>query len=290
MTAETSPESCESCGTTLTPWRLDDANVLLQCPACGHLRRDLATCPAGHRSLTYGGDPGMDRVRLWLTYRRLAALAPGARRVFEVGYGSGGLLRRYLDAGAAVGGADPGHLGGRVDPEVASRGRLWAGPVEELAADPTYDLVLGIHVVEHAPDVSTFLAACTRLLRPGGTLALLTPDGESEVLRRSGAAWWMLEDPTHVRFLSGRSAAVLVDRAGLVDVRVTRPLLDSMATEMATVARRRAPAGDGRGVLARPGVRLSALMALPLTIATRALRPTVRPSLLIVATRPGGSP
>lgn len=286
----TGSTSCEACGTILVPWQLDESNILLRCPSCGHLRRDLSTCPAGHRSFTYGGDPGMDTVRLWLTYRRLVAAVPKAGRVFEVGFGSGGLLRRYLDAGASVAGTDPGHLGGRVDAQVSSRGRLWSRPVEEVAADPSYDLVLGVHVVEHAPDVSAFLEACAGMLRPGGTLALVTPDAGSELLRRSGAAWWMLEDPTHVRFLSDRSAQTLLERAGLVDIRVTRPLLDSMATEMATFARRRVPAGRGdAGVLARRRVRLGALVALPLTLAVRAVRPGVRPSLLIVATRPDGT-
>ena len=84
--------------------------------------RDLADCPARHRSETYGGDPGLDAARLRLTHRLLRTAAPTAHSVFEVGFGTGALLRRFPPAGRRSAGADPGLLEVDVDPAVVAAG------------------------------------------------------------------------------------------------------------------------------------------------------------------------
>lgn len=46
---------------------------------------------------------------------------------------------------------------------------------EDLArAGLTYDAVLSMEVVEHVADLPLFLAACCRLVRPGGTMVIAT--------------------------------------------------------------------------------------------------------------------
>ncbi|WP_460445738.1 class I SAM-dependent methyltransferase [Angustibacter aerolatus] len=42
--------------------------------------------------------------------------------------------------------------------------------------DDRFDLVLASHVIEHTTSLIDFLNECTRLLRPGGVLALVVPD------------------------------------------------------------------------------------------------------------------
>jgi SAM-dependent methyltransferase len=252
----------------------------------------LADCPAHARSEVYGGDPQLDRLRLTLTYHRLRGLvaddtAPrGPVRVFEVGYGSGALLRRFLDAGAEVAGADPGALGVDPDERVAAAGQLHRVGVEEVPRGDGYDLVYAVHVVEHVADPALFLAACSRLLRPGGVLAIVTPAGDSDGLAVFGADWWMLEDPTHVRFFSAASLRLALIRAGLGDVRLSRPVLDSVSVEVASGARwitRRPMPG---GILQRRSTRVLAAAAAPLTVTSRLVRPRLRPSLQAVARVP----
>jgi SAM-dependent methyltransferase len=282
--------TCEACNGRTDPWRLDDGNVVLRCATCGHLRRDLADCPARHRSTTYGGDPGLDAVRLRLTYRLLRGAAPSARSVFEVGFGTGALLQRFRRDGATVAGADPGHLERPVHPSLSAEPAIHRLPLADVPNGPVYDLVYAVHVIEHVPDAAAFLAAAQRLVRPGGTLALLTPAADSDVLHRLGSSWWMLEDPTHVRFFTPESARRLVSRAGFGYVRVSRPVLDSAATEVASVVRRRSRRATDRGVLSRPAVLAAAAAALPVTLAARVIRPRLRASLLIVATKAEAQP
>ncbi len=208
--------------------------------------------------------------------------------MFEAGFGSGALLRRFLDDGADVAGADPGALGLAVDPAVAAGGRLFVGPVDAVAEGlDSQDLVLGVHVVEHVPDPWAFAGACARLARPGGRVVLVTPAGDSTGLSLAGWAWWMLEDPTHIRFFSAQSLALLMARSGLAVRSVTRPLADSLSVEAASVIRRRASrlAVGGDGVLGTRSTRWAAVASVPVVIAARLLNRRLRPALQVVATR-----
>lgn len=138
--------ACEVCGGPCTDLPLG-GSVLDACTRCGHLRRDLDRAPARHRDHAYGGDPTLDAARLRLTHRALVADGAPAS-VFEIGYGAGGLLRAFHDAGARVAGADPDQLDRDVDPVVVAHGRLHACGIEEVPAGaPPVDLVYGIHVL-----------------------------------------------------------------------------------------------------------------------------------------------
>lgn len=277
---------CEICRSWSRGWAIGPAQVLWRCEECGHLERDLGDCPAGHRDLAYGGEPALDRVRLDLTYRLLGrGGVPGS--VFEIGYGAGHMLRRFLDDGAQVAGVDPDQLGVDVDPEVARRGRLHHGGVEDLAGTDLgrHDLVYGIHVAEHVADPAATFATARALLRPGGTLVLLTPAGDSSGLRLHGEHWWMLEDPTHVRFFTPDSLVRAAHDAGLVDAEVRRPLLDSLSVDVASLARRRGLERPG-GVLSSRVVLGAAVAGVPAVLAARLARPMLRPTLQLVAHAP----
>lgn len=278
--------ACEICRSWSRGWAIGRDQVLWRCEECGHLERDLEHCPASHRDLAYGGEATLDRVRLDLTYRLLVRGGVPAS-VFEIGHGAGHLLRRFLDDGAQVAGVDPDQLGVAVDPEVARRGRLHRGGVEDLVGEELgrHDLVYGIHVVEHVADPAATFATARALLRPGGTLSLITPAGDSSGLRLHGEHWWMLEDPTHVRFFTARSLARAAHDAGLVDVEVRRPVLDSLSVDVASLARCRGRPAPG-GVLASRPVLAASVASVPAVVVARLARPALRPTLQLVAHAP----
>ena len=250
--------------------------------------RDLTACPADARDVGYGGDPGLDAVRLRLTERRLRALVPDGRSVFEIGYGSGALLRRLLDAGWSVGGVDKGQLEVGVDAEVARRGAARprrAGDRSRPRA--AHDLVVGVHVLEHLRDPAAGLAAAYRLLRPAarsrwsrrpptrsGRTGSATPGGCWRTRPTCGSS-----RPTRP---AGRWPG-----PGSTGVRVRRLLLDTLSMEAASLRRAAGRRQRPRGVLAERGTVLAALAAAPVTVAARAAVPRLRPSLELVAHRPG---
>src|SRR5690606_34178150 len=137
---------------TTNPLTLRDGRSTVRvCPKCSHIMRDPEAGRAHHRDVAYGGDPGLDRVRLALTGRivdRAAPVSPPGR-IFEIGFGAGTMLRRYLDRGHDVAGCDPDQLRVDVDPLVLGRAELHACGIEDVPpqTEPA-DLVYGIHVVE----------------------------------------------------------------------------------------------------------------------------------------------
>ncbi len=55
---------------------------------------------------------------------------------------------------------------------------VWQGqPLDELIGEEgRYDWIIASHVIEHVPDVISFLKQCQRLLKPDGALSLAIPD------------------------------------------------------------------------------------------------------------------
>ena len=54
---------------------------------------------------------------------------------------------------------------------------VWSGPLREVvgAAAP-FDYVIASHVIEHVPDLVTWLDELADVLRPGGVISLVIPD------------------------------------------------------------------------------------------------------------------
>lgn len=274
------------CGAPVRGQALRGGCVVERCERCGHLERDLERCPAHHRDLAYGGEPTLDRIRLDLTYRELVRDGVPSR-VFEVGFGAGSMLRRFLDDGAQVAGVDPDQLGIGVDELVRAQGDLRTGGIEDVTDLPgEQDLVYGIHVLEHVTDPHAALRSSLELLRPGGRASFITPAGDSSGVDRYGAAWWMLEDPTHIRFFTADSLARAAERAGFVDIEVRRLLLDSLSVDAASLARAVRPGERPRGVLGSRSVLAAAVASVPLVIGQRVVAPRSRPTLQLLARRP----
>jgi len=266
--------SCEVCGGPLIPWVLA-AGELGRCEACGHVRRDLDLLPA-RRAEAWGGSGIGERLRVSLTYRRLRARLRGTRidRVLDVGCGDAALLRHFLDDGAQVVGCDPGMLGRPVDPEVGARGAVHPCTLEELPDLGTFDLVLAVHVVEHLPSAVPAWESLLARARRGGTVYAITPAADSAQLGTFGAAWWMLDDPTHVRFYSEDSLARAALAAGAAAVVVRRPRDDSLMCEGMSAAN----AAVDRGVPERLTGALGYLAA-PALVVRRLAAPRWSPVL-----------
>ena len=155
-------------------------------------------------------------------------------RVLDIGCGGGILSESMAGLGARVHAID---VAGK-NIEVAKRHNEASGlpieyelvSVEQLAErDKRYDVVLNMEVVEHVADLPSFLAACTRLVDPGGLMFIAT-------INRNPLAWftaifgaeyvlgWLpkgthqyrkLVKPGELEELLGRDAMQVTDRRGV---------------------------------------------------------------------------
>jgi SAM-dependent methyltransferase len=128
------------------------------------------------------------------------------------GYGAGmlsevaaGVLALDLDATAAA------HVARRYRRTRVARADLVALPVR----DGGCDAVVSLQVIEHLWEQDRFLRECLRVLRPGGTLMLSTPNRLTFSPGRDTPL-----NPFHTRELSAAELAWLVRDAGFTDVEV----------------------------------------------------------------------
>jgi 2-polyprenyl-6-hydroxyphenyl methylase/3-demethylubiquinone-9 3-methyltransferase len=97
--------------------------------------------------------------------------------------------------------------------------RLWRSGEPLPVDDNAVDVVWAGEVIEHVVDVAPWLSEVRRVLRPGGTLLLTTPDHSRVTLltlalspRRFAEHFEPRSD--HVRFFSRRSLTALLDDLG----------------------------------------------------------------------------
>lgn len=149
------------------------------------------------------------------------------RRVVDVGCGGGLLAEGMAARGAQVLGIDmaPTAL------EVARLHALESGvdleyrqeTVENLAAEQagTYDLVTCLEMLEHVPDPASVVAACARLVKPGGHVVFSTinRNPKAYLLAILGAEYVlrMLPKGTHdyAQFIRPSELAAWARRSGL---------------------------------------------------------------------------
>lgn len=281
-----SPPPCEACGRTTSAWRLGPECVLWRCGSCGHVIRRMEDCHARARTHPWGGRGEFDRVRAALTMRSLRRELPARRPldVLEIGFGRGILLSRFLEEGHRVSGIDPGALERDLPAALTALATIHVQPVEEVdLPEASFDLIYGIHVVEHLEDPVSVFRTCHRALRPGGLLYLVTPNAGSDGLRVFGESWWNLEDPTHVRFFTPRSLGLMLRDAGFRMSRARIPLWDSQTLEISSFLRLLGKGSGEHGVLtSRLALPLSVAL-LPFAMGARLLWPRMSPSIEVMA-------
>ena len=153
--------------------------------------------------------------------RTLRRIAPRAVRFLDVGCSGGFVVEAAREAGFVAAGVD-------LEPPAIAYARshfagceFFCGTVEEFAAagpDP-FDIVYSSEVIEHVPDVRSFVRTIAGLLRPGGILYITTPDlthwsQPRDVHRRTGFG-----PPAHCIYFAPRSLIGLLEGAGFELVR-----------------------------------------------------------------------
>jgi 2-polyprenyl-3-methyl-5-hydroxy-6-metoxy-1,4-benzoquinol methylase len=149
------------------------------------------------------------------TARRYVMNLRGDRRgkLLDIGCGDGKYLADMKALGWDAVGVEP-------DPEAAKIARehyglsVVTGMLHEADFPPeSFDAITLKHVIEHVEHPVELIRNCFRILRPGGTLTIATPNTDCLQHRLFNEAWLELDPPRHLHLFSLSTLAELVRKA-----------------------------------------------------------------------------
>lgn len=209
--------------------------------------------------------------------REIETLAPARGRLLDIGCSKG----YFLEAAQASGWQATGVEVNRHAIEAAQARGLdvrHGGLAEQAFEAACFDAIALFDVLEHADDPRALLAGCRRLLRPGGLLAVTTPDVGGLVPRVTYGlfaltlgAWGHPTPPGHLVEFSRRTLRRALGETGFEVVRERSehiPMayavgkLENSIMDVLAGRHRQAPTADGRRPAA-DGRRASVLRRLP---------------------------
>jgi SAM-dependent methyltransferase len=199
-------------------WRFE----ILECAACAH--RYVGTPPDNatlarlydeyYAADRRQGKPARTGWRDRALARTLVPRLPRDARILEIGCNFGETLLAFpgsyrlegidLSASAARAAA--------ANPRLEVRQGFFEEADFPQAA---YDCVIALAVIEHIREPVAFLRKAAGVLKPGGTLVLMTGDYGSWHARRKGEAWSLYHAVGHLHFFSQESLGRALVRAGL---------------------------------------------------------------------------
>jgi len=285
-------ERCEACGHPMRCWDISPNCTLLKCPKCYHIKRNFKQCNAHAREHAWGGSKFYDKIRSNLTNIRLnrfIRLIPNNKQpsILEIGFGSGNLLLKFLKKGYKVHGIEAEYLQIDICKPVKKYGTLYFGKAEDIQlAKEKFDLIYGIHVIEHLDDPIVIFKKCYSALKKGGGLYFITPNSISGGLTIFRDKWWNLEDPTHIRFFSPQSINIMLNRAGFREIETRIPVWDSLTLEINSFFRLFKQKSKSHGIMSNNLIYLLNTIIFPFALATRMIYPTISPSLEVTARKP----
>ena len=145
--------------------------------------------------------------------KRLDKIHPERGILIDVGAATGILMDISRKRGWNVEGIEPsawavGVAREKYDLEILE-GVFETAPLQE----EKYTVVSMVDFLEHIPHPYDAISMAQKLLLPGGTLCLVTPDIHSLAARIMGQKWWHYR-PGHLGYFSKKSLQFLMQRAG----------------------------------------------------------------------------
>lgn len=143
---------------------------------------------------------------------RLIARHQSARRVLDVGCGTGDFLAYLRDRGYQAHGVEPNQRAR--EQAILNHSLPVAVSLGEIGASASFDAITLWHVLEHMHNPAETLETLRELSVTGGLLVIAVPDMESWDSHHYGADWAALDVPRHLSHFRRRDVNRLLESRG----------------------------------------------------------------------------
>ncbi len=183
------------------------------------LLRDGASGAPGRGRVLAPGRPVFRRLADWVFDINLPLDRDPLPRILDVGCGFGDLLLYWTSRGVEAQGVDLDERAVSLARKLGLRVRHGNLQEQDFAAGSFDALVLN-HSLEHLPSPLAALRQAAALLRPGGTVYITVPNGESLGLELEGPAWEALCFPVHLWLFDVTTLSQSLRAAGFTNARI----------------------------------------------------------------------
>jgi SAM-dependent methyltransferase len=196
---------------------------IVRCRTCGHMQ--LAAMPPGTlltdayeetASDDYIEEEAGQRTTARRVLERIELHRDGGR-LLDIGCWVGFFLAEARERGWEVTGVEPSGFAAAYARDVLGLPVLSGDLFEVDLPAGSFDAIFLGDVIEHLPDAGGAIDRISRLLVPGGVLAMALPDAGSRVARIMGPRWWSVI-PSHVHYFTRESMRTVLERHGFTIV------------------------------------------------------------------------
>jgi SAM-dependent methyltransferase len=143
----------------------------------------------------------------------LRRLSPNGKVLLDVGAATGFFLDLARKRDWRVFGVEPSDYAASIGREKGIQ--IETGVLGESHFPPnSFDVVTLWDVIEHLPEPRTALASIHAVLKPGGILAINTPDSGSLLAKTLGLKWHLVVPPEHINLFHRKSLSELLQSSG----------------------------------------------------------------------------
>jgi len=206
---------------------------------------------------------------------------PQKGRALDVGCGDGSIVKLAQDLGWNAEGVD-------FDPQAVETARrrglsVCLGRLSDRSyPGNSFDLIQSHHSIEHVHDPVAMLSEIYRILRPGGSLIVTTPNADSSGAKHFGPHWRGLEPPRHLQIFNGKNLLTLAKRAGFAQCAISSTMRITFYTYITSARLQQSAGAEFERPSTWPEV-LYARMATLVQIIHRLYDPLVGDELLLEA-------
>lgn len=155
--------------------------------------------------------------------RRIEELSGGKGRILDVGCGLGYFAKLAQDSGWEVRGTEISLYAAKEAQKRLGTDVIFGGDlVEAEYADDWFDAVVFLDVLEHVTNPLAQVGEAYRITRPGGIVAITTPNVGSKRAKGSLESWPYLAVPEHLYLFSPATVKRILESAGFEVVTINK--------------------------------------------------------------------